>query len=66
MLTLTKPRSKGRVHERFVDGFDCENTLEVWVNVRKKRHDCGPDQSTVIVLRGLYKRAQSQDKEKNA
>ena len=57
--TLSVARGATRVHQDLVDSLDGEDTLEVGVNVRENGHDCSPNQSTVIVLLGLYERIQS-------
>ena len=60
--TLSVAWSFARVHNWFVDGVYGVDTREVRVNVRIKGHDSGPDQSTVIVLRGLYERFKSRNR----
>ena len=52
--TLPVARSATCVHEDFIDSLDGEDASEVGVDVGEKGHDCGPYQSTVIILRGLY------------
>ena len=57
--TLSVARSEAWVHKGFVYSLDGEDTSEIRVDVRENGHDCGPDQSTMIVLRSLYGIVQS-------
>ena len=57
--TLSVARSAARVHKDLVGSLDGEDASEARVDVRENGNDCGPDQSTVIVLRGLYETVQS-------
>ena len=52
--TLSIAGSEARVRKDLVGCLDGEDASEARVHVREKCHDCSPDQSTVIILRGLY------------
>ena len=51
--TFPVARGATRVRKDLVGSLDGEDAPEIRVNVREKGHDCGPYQSTVIVLLGL-------------
>ena len=56
--TLSVAGSEARVQKDLVDSLDGEDASETRVHVREKCYDNSPDQSTVIILRGLYERIQ--------
>jgi hypothetical protein len=60
--TLSVARSATGVHKDLVGSLNGENASEVRVDVRENGHDCGPDQSTVVVLLGLYEIIQPYDR----
>ena len=62
---MSVARSATRIHKDLVGSLDGEDAFEARVDVRENGHDCCPDQSTVIVLRGLDKTAQSYDREES-
>ena len=53
--TLSVARSETWIHNDLVDSLDGEDASKTGVDVRENGHDCSPDQSAVVILRGLYK-----------
>ena len=52
-------RSADRVHKDLVGSLDREDIFEARIDAQENGHDCGPDQSTVIVLQRLHETVRS-------